>query len=89
VIFSSAWQDIVVKPLDGMGGSGVFRLTERDPNIGAILETITQLEQRTVMAQRYLPAIAQGDKRIIGDSRRRPCPMHWRASPKQAKHVAI
>lgn len=57
--------DIVVKPLDGMGGSGVFRLTQHDPNIGAILETITQLEQRTVMAQRYLPAIAQGDKRII------------------------
>jgi glutathione synthase len=57
--------DIVVKPLDGMGGSGVFRLTKNDPNIGAILETITQLEQRTVMAQRYLPAILQGDKRII------------------------
>lgn len=57
--------DIVVKPLDGMGGSGVFRLTKHDPNIGTILETITQLEQRTVMAQRYLPAILQGDKRII------------------------
>lgn len=57
--------DIVVKPLDGMGGSGIFRLTEQDPNIGAILETSTRLEQQTVMAQRYLPAILQGDKRII------------------------
>lgn len=57
--------DIVVKPLDGMGGSGVFRLTQQDPNIGAILETITYLEHRTIMAQRYLPAIADGDKRII------------------------
>lgn len=58
-------QDIVVKPLDGMGGSGIFRLTKHDPNIGAILETITQYEQRTIMAQRYLPAILQGDKRIL------------------------
>lgn len=63
--FLSQHQDIVVKPLDGMGGSGIFRLTERDPNIGAILETITQYEQRTIMAQRYLPAILQGDKRIL------------------------
>lgn len=58
-------QDIVVKPLDGMGGSGIFRLTKHDPNIGAILETITQYEQRTIMVQRYLPAILQGDKRIL------------------------
>jgi glutathione synthase len=63
--FLDTYGDIVVKPLDGMGGSGVFRLTKQDPNIGAILETITQLEQRTVMAQRYLHAILQGDKRII------------------------
>jgi glutathione synthase len=63
--FLSRHQDIVVKPLDGMGGSGIFRLTERDPNIGAILETSTQYGQRTIMAQRYLPAIAQGDKRIL------------------------
>lgn len=63
--FLSQHQDIVVKPLDGMGGSGIFRLTERDPNIGAILETITQYDQRTIMAQRYLPAILQGDKRIL------------------------
>jgi glutathione synthase len=57
--------DIVVKPLDGMGGSSVFRLTQLDPNIGVILETMTDFGKRTVMAQRYLPAIKDGDKRII------------------------
>lgn len=57
--------DIVVKPLDGMGGSGIFRLRTDDPNIGSILETLTALGTRTIMAQRYLPQIMQGDKRII------------------------
>jgi glutathione synthase len=57
--------DIVVKPLDGMGGSGVFRLHSADHNIGVILETITHYERRTVMAQRYLPEIKAGDKRIL------------------------
>lgn len=63
--FLAEHQDIVVKPLDGMGGSSVFRLRQDDPNLGVILETITRHGQQTVMAQRYLPAIAQGDKRII------------------------
>lgn len=63
--FLSTHQDIVVKPLDGMGGSSIFRLTLKDPNIGVILETITQFSTCTIMAQRYLPAIMQGDKRII------------------------
>ena len=63
--FLATHQDIVVKPLDGMGGSGVFRLTQTDPNINVILETITKFETQTVMAQRYLPEIKQGDKRII------------------------
>jgi len=57
--------DIVVKPLDGMGGSGVFRLRRGDHNIGVILETITHYGQRTVMAQRYLPQIVHGDKRVL------------------------
>jgi glutathione synthase len=57
--------DIVVKPLDGMGGSSVFRLHAADHNIGVILETITFYERRTVMAQRYLPEIRAGDKRIL------------------------
>ena len=57
--------DIIVKPLDGMGGSGVFRLRTDDANIGVILETITHFGERTVMAQRYVPEIKSGDKRII------------------------
>jgi len=57
--------DIVVKPLDGMGGSSIYRLTTDDPNISVILETITNFGQQTIMAQRYLPAIKQGDKRIL------------------------
>jgi glutathione synthase len=58
-------QDIVLKPLDGMGGSGIFRLTLNDPNIGVILETATKFGTQTIMAQHYLPAITDGDKRII------------------------
>ncbi|MDO9394227.1 glutathione synthase [Methylotenera sp.] len=63
--FLKQHQDIVVKPLDGMGGSSIFRLGLKDPNISVILETITNFGTRTIMAQRYLPAILQGDKRII------------------------
>lgn len=63
--FLSQHQDIIIKPLDGMGGTGIFRLTESDPNIGVVLEISTQFGTKTVMAQRYLPAILQGDKRII------------------------
>jgi glutathione synthase len=63
--FLQEQQDIVVKPLDGMGGSSVFRLKTKDPNLGVILETITDFGRRTIMAQRYLPEISQGDKRII------------------------
>ncbi|OSI17411.1 glutathione synthase [Neisseria dumasiana] len=57
--------DIIVKPLDGMGGMGIFRLTEADPNIGSILETLMQLDTRTIMAQRYIPEIVYGDKRVL------------------------
>jgi glutathione synthase len=63
--FLQAHGDIVVKPLDGMGGSSIFRLTQSDPNISVILETMTNYGNRTIMAQRYLPQILQGDKRII------------------------
>lgn len=63
--FLAEYGDIVVKPLDGMGGSGVFRLHAADHNVGVILETITHFGRRTVMAQRYLPEIAAGDKRIL------------------------
>ncbi|MBF0804983.1 MULTISPECIES: glutathione synthase [Neisseria] len=57
--------DIIVKPLDGMGGMGIFRLTGADPNTGSILETLMQLDTRTIMAQRYLPEIVHGDKRVL------------------------
>ncbi len=57
--------DIVVKPLDGMGGMNVFRLRTDDANLNVILETVTQLGERTVMAQRYIPQIREGDKRVL------------------------
>ncbi|QDQ26797.1 glutathione synthase [Chitinimonas arctica] len=57
--------DIILKPLDGMGGSGIFRLRPEDPNIGTILETQTHHGRISLMAQRYLPAIADGDKRVL------------------------
>jgi len=57
--------DVILKPLDGMGGSEIFRVHAQDPNLGVILETMTRHNQRTIMAQRYLPAIAQGDKRVL------------------------
>ena len=63
--FLKIHQDIVVKPLDGMGGSSIFRLTLSDPNISVILETMTDFGRRTIMVQKYLPEILQGDKRII------------------------
>ncbi len=63
--FLAEQQDIVVKPLDGMGGSSIFRLKIDDPNISVILETITKFGTQTVMAQQYLPQILQGDKRIL------------------------
>jgi glutathione synthase len=63
--FLGEHEDIIVKPLDGMGGSGIFRLRKDDPNIFAILETLTQFQTQTIMVQRYIPEILQGDKRIL------------------------
>jgi len=57
--------DIILKPLDGMGGSSVFRVRTGDPNINVIIETLTSDGQRTIMAQRYLPEISNGDKRVL------------------------
>ena len=57
--------DIIVKPLDGMGGTGVFRLQPGDPNAGSILETVTVHGARTAMAQKFIPAIRDGDKRVL------------------------
>ncbi|WP_298015884.1 glutathione synthase [uncultured Castellaniella sp.] len=63
--FHAEHGDVIVKPLDGMGGSGIFRLRPDEPNLGAILESLTDLGERTIMAQRYIPEIVQGDKRIL------------------------
>jgi glutathione synthase len=63
--FLDEHQDIIVKPLDGMGGSSVFRVQQGDPNINVIIETLTALGRRTAMAQKFIPEIIQGDKRIL------------------------
>ncbi|MFN4063279.1 MAG: glutathione synthase [Parazoarcus communis] len=57
--------DVILKPLDGMGGSQIFRVRADDPNRNVIVETLTHEGARTIMAQRYLPAIAEGDKRVL------------------------
>jgi len=57
--------DIILKPLDGMGGASIFRVRHDDPNLSVIIETLTGNGMRTIMAQRYIPEIADGDKRIL------------------------
>lgn len=57
--------DVIFKPLDGMGGSRIFRCRHDDPNVGVILETLTEFGGQLIMAQRYIPAISEGDKRIL------------------------
>ncbi|WP_045223440.1 glutathione synthase [Methyloterricola oryzae] len=57
--------EIILKPLDGMGGASIFHVRGGDPNLSVILETMTQHRRRFVMAQRYLPEIRDGDKRIL------------------------
>lgn len=63
--FLVEFEDIIVKPLNGMGGQSIFRLSTRDPNTSVILETITNGGQRTIMAQRLIPEYIEGDKRIL------------------------
>lgn len=58
-------RDAVLKPLDGMGGRSIFRASAQDPNLNVILETLTQGGQHLAMAQRYLPEIVDGDKRVL------------------------
>lgn len=57
--------DVIFKPLDGMGGSRIFRLKPDDANVSVIIETLTDFGRDTIMAQRYIPEITQGDKRIL------------------------
>ena len=63
--FHAEHQDIILKPLDGMGGASIFRVREDGTNLGVIIETLTEHGQRFAMVQRYLPEIKDGDKRIL------------------------
>lgn len=63
--FLNEQRDIVVKPLDGMGGASIFRVTMDDSNTNVIFETLSREQTRFVMAQRFIPEISRGDKRIL------------------------
>jgi glutathione synthase len=68
--FYAEHKDIILKPLDGMGGTGIFRVRQQadgaqDPNLNVVIETLTRHGAETIMAQRFVPEIAQGDKRIL------------------------
>ncbi len=65
VEFLREQEDIILKPLDGMGGNSVFRITKGDLNTNVIIETLSTHGSRQIMAQRFLPEISKGDKRII------------------------
>ncbi|MBI3714316.1 MAG: glutathione synthase [Burkholderiales bacterium] len=63
--FFQTYQDIILKPLDGMGGAGIFRIRADGMNLGSVIETLTANQSRTIMVQKYIPEITQGDKRIL------------------------
>ncbi len=63
--FHTEHSDVIFKPLDGMGGSGIFRISNDGMNLGSVIEMLTENGTRPIMAQRFLPAIAEGDKRIL------------------------
>ncbi|MGP7733019.1 glutathione synthase [Oceanimonas smirnovii] len=63
--FHAEHKDIIMKPLDGMGGASIFRVKQDDPNLGVIIETLTEHGSRYCMVQTYLPAIKDGDKRVL------------------------
>jgi len=63
--FIDLHEDVIIKPLDGMGGSSIFRIRKSDPNRNVIVETVSHLGRQTVMLQRFIPEIVEGDKRIL------------------------
>ena len=65
ITFIQKEKKVIIKPLDGMAGNGIFMVTPKDKNINVILETATNNSEKTIMAQKYLPEIEKGDKRII------------------------
>lgn len=83
--FLAQYPDAIAKPLDGMGGTSIFRIQKGDPNVGVILETLTQYGSKTAMVQRYIPEIVDGDKRILlinGE----PVPYALARLPKEGEH---
>ncbi len=63
--FLSIHKDIIIKPLDGMGGKSIFRIKQGDPNTNAIIESVTQYGSNQTMVQKFIPEISAGDKRIL------------------------
>ncbi|WP_010597217.1 glutathione synthase [Rickettsiella massiliensis] len=63
--FLEQHQDIIAKPLHGMGGFSIFRLRQGDPNVNVVFETLSNHNQRFMLLQRYIPEITEGDKRIL------------------------
>jgi len=63
--FVKQYQDVIIKPLDGMGGSSIFKMKSDDPNTNVIIETLTQFETEFAMVQQFIPEITAGDKRIL------------------------
>lgn len=63
--FQAEQCDVILKPLDGMGGTSIYRVNPTDPNLSVILETVSENESRTVMAQQFIPEITDGDKRVL------------------------
>ena len=63
--YEAEQQDVILKPLDGMGGTSIYRVNPQDPNLSVILETVSEEESRSVMAQQFIPEITAGDKRVL------------------------
>jgi glutathione synthase len=63
--FHAEHHDLIFKPLDGMGGTGIFRVRQDELNLGSIIETLSDNGRRTIMAQRFIPEVTAGDKRIL------------------------
>lgn len=83
--FLDHYPDAIAKPLDGMGGTSIFRLKKGDQNVGVILETLTEYGRKTAMIQRYIPEIVDGDKRVLlinGE----PVPFCLARLPKEGEH---
>lgn len=63
--FHQQYGDVILKPLDGMGGTSIFRVKQDDPNLGVIIETLTDYGKQYAMVQQFIPQITEGDKRIL------------------------